>query len=70
MKKNYIVCHIDPESTVGLAIANAIEIAEKTNKEVVQCLRNTACVVTKSTKFVHRIERYRRNVERFAHTRS
>ena len=69
-RKNYIVCHIDPESTVGLAIANAIEMAQKTNKKVVICLRDTACVITKSTKLVDGIERYRKNVERFAHTRS
>ena len=68
--KNYIVCHIDPESTVGLAIANAIEMAKRTNKKVVIHLRDTACVITKSTKLSDGIMRYRKNVERFARTRN
>ena len=67
--KNYIICRIDPESTVGLAVAHAIDMAQKTNKKVVICLRDTACVITRRTKLLDGIERYRRNVEKFAHTR-
>ena len=68
--KNYIICRIDPESTVGLAISNAIETAKKTNKKVVICLRETACVITSNTKLTDGIEHYRKTVERFARVRS
>ena len=69
-EKKYIVCQADPESTVGSAIATAIEMAQKEDKKVVMCLRNTACLVTKNTKLSDGIERYRKTVERFAHTRN
>ena len=67
--KNYIVCQIDPESMVGLAISNAIETAKKTNKKVIICLRGKACVITRNTKLTDGVERYRKNVERFARIR-
>lgn len=69
-QKNYIICRIDPESTVGLAISNAIEMAKKTNKKVVICLRDTACLVTRNTKLSEGIERYRKTVERFSRVRN
>jgi len=69
-EKNYIICRVDPESTVGLAITRAIEMAKKENKKVVILLRNTPCVVTSNTKLSEGIEHYRRNVERFTHTRN
>ena len=69
-EKNYIVCQIDPESTVGLAITNAIELAKKENKKVVICLRNTACVITRDTKLAEGIERYRKTVERLVRVRN
>ncbi|MBO4674642.1 MAG: hypothetical protein J5601_00960 [Elusimicrobiaceae bacterium] len=69
-EKNYIIRQIDPESTVGLAISDAIETAKRENKKVVVCLRNTACVVTKNTKLSDGIERYRKNVERFVRSRN
>ena len=67
--KKYIVCQIDPESTVGSAISNAIEMAKKENKKVVMHLRNTACVITRNTKLSEGIEHYRRTVERSVHSR-
>ena len=71
MKENkYTIYQVNPESTVGLAIANAIEKAQKEDKKVVVCLRDTSCVVTKHTKLSEGIERYRKTVERFAHSRS
>ena len=69
-EKNYVICRIDPESTVGLAITSAIEIAQKENKKVVILLRDTACVITRSTRLSEGIERYRRNVEKFVHVRN
>ena len=68
-EKKYIVRQADPESTVGAAVAEAIEIAQKENTKVVIRLRNTTCVVTGKTKLFEGIERYRRNVERFVHSR-
>lgn len=69
-KKNYIVCQVDPESTVGSAVANAIDMAKETDKMVVINLRNTACIITKHTKLQDGIERYRRNVEKLTRTRN
>ena len=69
-EKSYIIRQIDPESTVGWAISDAIETAKRENKKVVVCLRNTACVVTKNTKLADGIERYRKNVERFVRSRN
>ena len=69
-KKGYVVYQADPESTVGLAVASAIEMAQKTDKKVVINLLNTACVITKNTQLFNGIERYRKNVERFSHVRS
>ena len=68
-KSNYIICQIDPESTVGLAVANAIDMAKKTDKKVVFNLRNTTCMITKHTKLSDGIERYRKNVEKFVRAR-
>ena len=69
-EKEYTIYQVDPESTVGSAIANAIEKAQKEDKKVVLCLRDTACIVTKHTKLSDGIEHYRRAVERFVHSRS
>ena len=68
--KNYEISYVDPETTVGLAIARAIKKAKKTDKKVVICLRDTACVVTKHTELSEGIDRYRRTVERFARVRN
>lgn len=69
-EKNYTICRIDPESTVGLAVANAIETAKKQDMKVVIYLRDTACVVTKHTKLFEGIECYRKAVEKFTHSRN
>ena len=68
-KKNYPTYQADPESTVGLAITNGIEMAKIQDKKVIVHLRNTACTVTKNTKLSEAVERYRRTVERFARVR-
>ena len=68
-EKKYIICRVDPESTIGLAISGAIETAKKQNKKVVICLRGMACVITRNTKLSEGIERYRKTVERFSRTR-
>ena len=69
-EKNYTIYQADPESTVGLAISSAIEMAKKEDKNVLVCLRDTTCVVTKRTKLSDGIEKYRMTVERFSHSKS
>ena len=68
-EKEYTIYQVDPESTVGLAIANAIEKAQKEDKKVVVCLRDTTCVVTKHTKLSEGIEHYRKTVEKIVRSR-
>ena len=69
-EKRYTIYQVDPESTVGSAIANAIEKAKKEDKKVVVCLRDTSCVVTRHTQLSEGIEHYRRTVERAIRSRN
>jgi len=69
-EKKYTIYQVDPESTIGLAIAQAIEKARKENKKVIIRLRNTSCVVTRHTKLSEGIERYRRTVEKSVRSRN
>ena len=69
-KDNYITYQANPESTIGVAVSDAIEMAKKTDKKVVINLRDTTCVITKHTKLFDGIEHYRKNIEKSVRARN
>ncbi len=69
-ERNYIIHRPDPESTLGLAVSDSIEIAKKKNTKVIMHLRGTACVITKDTRLEDAVSRFRRTAERFARVRN
>lgn len=58
-KEDCIIYEADPESTVGAAISNSIEQAQKNGKSVITRLRGTECIVTSRTRLEDGISKFR-----------